>query len=169
MVKYLLLALFAVVLASCTSSKPTVTQFGDMATITHNNGTTRDAELIALQDNVLIVGVDSLWSIPQSDLKSVWVHIDQERGGWISMVAITQLVPSLLILTSGDREWQTVGLVGLAVTGGSVASFLLSEEQQTYIWPISSEEADKLRLRMRFPYGINAANLAKLQEAIRRR
>jgi hypothetical protein len=169
MVKYLLITLFGVVLASCTSSKPTVTQFGDMATITLRNGTTRDAELIALQDSVLIVAVDSLWAIPQRDLKSVWVHIDQERGGWIAMVAITQAIPSLLILTSGDREWQTIGGVGLVVTAGTTASFLFSEEQQTYAWPITSGEADKLRLRMRFPYGISATNLAKLREAMKGR
>jgi hypothetical protein len=169
MVKYLLIALFGVVLASCTSSKPTVTQFGDMATITLRNGTTRDAELIALQDSTLIVAADSLWIIRQSDLKSVWVHIDQERGGWISMIAVTQLIPSLLFLTSSDRDLQTIAGVGLVVTGGSVASFLLSEEQQTYTWPITAEEADKLRIRMRFPYGISATQIAQLREAMKRK
>jgi hypothetical protein len=169
MVKYLLIALFGAVVASCTSSKPTVTQFGDMATITLRNGTTRDAELIALQDSLLIVAVDSLWMIPQRDLKEVWVHIDQERGGWISMITFTQLIPSLLFLTSESHDLKTIGTVGLVVTGGSVASFLFSEERQTYTWPITGEEADRLRLRMRFPYGINATNLAKLRDAMRRR
>jgi hypothetical protein len=140
-----------------------------MATITLRNGTARDAELIALQDSVLIVAADSLWVIPQRDLKSVWVHIDQERGGWITLVGVTQLLPSVLFLSSGSRDVQIIGGVGLAVTGGSVASFLLSEERQTYSWPISGEEADKLRLRMRFPYGISAAQITQLREAMKRR
>lgn len=130
----------------------------------------RSAELIALQDSVLIAATDSLWIIPQADLTSVEIPMERNKN-WVWLVGLTQALPTLVFLVAGAEDkysqaYTGYGILGVLVTTGTVVSFMTSEPQVRYTWPLPAREADDLRLHMRFPYGVTAVQLERLQEAM---
>jgi hypothetical protein len=163
MVKLLLLLVTLPLVASCTSSKVTLNPRGTTAMISLWNGTTRRAELLALQNGSLVTLTDSVWTIPEADIRSVELDIDQERGGWIVLTAITQALPTGILLAIDDAGSREAGLIGLAVTTGTVISYLASEPQDDYRWPLPPDQAETFRSYLCYPYGITPGQLKQLR------
>jgi hypothetical protein len=165
--KYLLLLPALPLLVSCASTQVTLNARGTMAMISLTNGAPRRAELLALQNRTLIVLTDSVWVIPESEIRSVDLDIDQERGPWITLTLLTQVAPTVAFLMSDKTENHHIGLVGVAVTAGTVASFLLSEPKEKYDWPPTPEQTETFRTYLCYPYGITPGQLQILKGTFR--
>jgi hypothetical protein len=168
MVKYTLIAFAALMLVSCGSSTITTSARGTLATINLKSGQVHQAELLALQDSVLIAETDSLMVIRQEDVRSVELQVEHEREGWIILVGATEVLPSTVLLVRGASESNSsprvaLGIVGLAISAGTVISLLASEPQETFTWPLTAGEFDELRLRTRFPYGISPVQIEQIR------
>jgi hypothetical protein len=123
--------------------------------------------LLALQNGSLIALTDSVWIIPKADIISVNLEIDQERTGWVVLTAITQAIPTAVLLGSDNPETVRYGLIGVAVTAGTIASFVLSEPRQIYKWPLPPDQAETFQSYLRYPYGISPGQLQQLRETFR--
>ena len=154
----------AVTLASCGAPARTMSARGFEADIRLRSGTIADAELLSLQDGVLMAAADGLRIVSEQEIESIYLHIDQNRTGWIAMVAIFQVIPSFALMGRfADEGGIPAGIGGLGVAGLTTWAYIGAEPKQTYRWPLSAAEMEELRLRMRYPYGISPTQIEQLR------
>jgi hypothetical protein len=154
----------ALALASCSSTARTMSARGFEADIVLGKRTINNAELLSLQDGILIAATDSLWIVKEKDVESIYLHIDQHRGGWMAMVGIFQVVPAIAFAAREDfRDGGAGTAIMLGAAGLTTIAYLASEPKQTYRWPLTPKEMEELRLRMRYPYGISPTQIEQLR------
>jgi hypothetical protein len=158
-----LLPLLALLLISCGGRDIILQPGGTSAAVTLADGRTQPVELLALRDTVLLCAADSVIALPLSRIASVRLR-NTDSGDWITPVVLCQALPSVVLLASKgvNKEY---GMLGLAITAVTFASFAATEPRELFKRPWSGKDAAALRLHMRYPEGLSDAQLAGLRRS----
>jgi hypothetical protein len=158
--KNISLAFLVVTFFSCISEQSVVRPEGSSARIKMKGGTVLDAELLAIREGNLVCRGDSVMEIPFAAIFTIDLLIEESRG-WVAPVIIFQALPSALILYYSEEA--AVGLAALGITALTYISFELSGPKVHFFPPLSWEDAEILRLYMRYPYGLTEEQVWQLK------
>jgi hypothetical protein len=160
-----LLAIFA--LNSCSSS---LRARGTFAEIKVNEQPKFRAELLAVNDSVMIVkrATESTTfetyrheQIRSAELEGI------SNGLWRPILILIGAFALIGLITAlGDpygADAIPFGIVGVVISVLSYVGFETTEPQTEYDWPLTAAERSKLQLYTRFPYGVTDEQLRTLR------
>lgn len=120
------------------------------------------AELLAFQDDKVILANDSVFIAEESTIKSIELEIKSSRS-WIWYVIIFDALPSLGMTIGLDNDDALYMAAAWGFTGLTAIAFYTSEPQVAFVFPLSSHNRETLRAHSRYPYHLAQEQIQKIR------
>jgi hypothetical protein len=177
MISSIILYLVILLLCGCSSSKYTISRFGDKALLLFNNGLEIECEIISISDSSIIFSLlpehhydytllpQTIYDVNINEIKSISIE-GFDGKGWGTSVIITQLIPVGLLVVAALSAEMDIGPVLTVFSPPAILTSVLfvASEGETPSWnkSDSSKTINELNIYSRFPMGLSSNEIANL-------